>query len=186
MLIITGGRLGDIRGSKPLFLLGLIGFTMASLCCGLAPSGAELVTARAMQGAAAALMIPQVLATIHVLFSDAERGRAFGIYGSTLGFGGAVGFGLGGYLVALDLAGLGWRTIFFVNAPIGFALMIAALLLMPSLPGRPGTQLDLIGAVALLVALLCLVGPLLVGGDLGWAPWLFPVRDEIAMRPRVW
>ena len=75
-LIITGGRLGDIRGSKPVFLLGLIGFTLASLWCGLARSGGELVVARAVQGAAAALMIPQVLATIHLLFRDSERGRA--------------------------------------------------------------------------------------------------------------
>ena len=172
-LIITGGRLGDIRGPKPVFLIGLFAFTLASAWCGLARSGGELVTACAVQGAAAALMIPQVLATIHRLFRDGERGRAFGIFGFTLGFGGAVGFGLGGWLVALDVAGLGWRTIFFVNVPIGLALMGAAFGLMPSLPGKPGTRLDMIGAVVLLVALLCLVGPLLLGADLGWAPWLF-------------
>jgi EmrB/QacA subfamily drug resistance transporter len=174
-LIITGGRLGDIRGSKPVFLLGLLGFTLASLWCGLARSGGELVTARAVQGAAAALMIPQVLATIHLLFRDAERGRAFGIYGFTLGFGGAVGFGLGGWLVALDLGNLGWRTIFFVNAPIGLALMGAALRLIPSIPTKPGARLDLMGAIVLLVALLCLIGPLLLGADLGWSPSLFAV-----------
>jgi MFS family permease len=157
------------------FLLGLIGFTLASLWCGLARSGGELVVARAVQGAAAALMIPQVLATIHLLFRDTERGRAFGIYGFTLGFGGAVGFGLGGWLVALDLANLGWRTIFFVNVPIGIALLCGALWLMPYMPGRPGARLDLIGAVVLLSALLCIIGPLLLGADLGWAPWLFAV-----------
>ncbi len=172
-LIITGGRLGDVRGPKTLFLLGLLGFTLASLWCGFAHSGAELVTARAVQGATAALMIPQVLATIHLLFRDAERGRAFGIYGFTLGFGAAVGFGLGGWLVALDVASLGWRTIFFVNVPIGLVLMGAALAMMPALPGKPGTKLDLIGAFVLLVALLGLVGPLLLGADLGWRPSLF-------------
>src|SRR5438067_4714059 len=174
-LIITGGRLGDIRGSKPVFLLGLVGFTLASLWCGLARSGGELVVARAVQGATAALMIPQVLATIHLLFRDAERGRAFGIYGFTLGFGGAVGFGLGGWLVALDVADLGWRTIFFVNGPIGLALVCSAWWFMPSMPGRPGTRLDLIGAVVLLAALLCVIGPLLLGAALEWAPWLFAV-----------
>jgi EmrB/QacA subfamily drug resistance transporter len=172
-LIITGGRLGDIRGPKPVFLIGLFAFTLASAWCGLARSGGELVTARAAQGAAAALMIPQVLATIHRLFRDRERGRAFGIFGFTLGFGAAVGFGLGGWLIALNVANLGWRTIFFVNVPIGLALMGAALALMPSLPGKPGTRLDTIGAAVLLVALLCLIGPLLLGADLGWAPWLF-------------
>ena len=174
-LIITGGRLGDIRGPKPVFLIGLLGFTIASLWCGLAHSGGELVTARAVQGAAAALMIPQVLATIHVLFRDEERGRAFGVFGFTLGFGAAVGFGLGGWLVALNVADLGWRTIFFVNLPIGVVLIGAALWLMPSMPGKPGTRLDVIGAVVLLMALLWLIGPLLLGADFGWAPWLFAV-----------
>jgi EmrB/QacA subfamily drug resistance transporter len=174
-LIIIGGRLGDIRGSKPLFLSGLIGFTLASLWCGLAQSGTELVIARAAQGAAAALMIPQVLATIHLLFRDAERGRAFGIYGFTLGFGAAVGFELGGWLIALDVAGLGWRAIFFVNGPIGLALAGAALWLMPATSGRPGIRLDAIGAMVLFAALLCILGPLLLGADLAWAPWLFAV-----------
>lgn len=174
-LIITGGRLGDIRGPKPVFLFGLLGFTAASLWCGFARSGGELVMARAIQGAAAALMIPQVLATIHLLFRDKERGRAFGIYGFTLGFGAAVGFGLGGWLVALDVADLGWRTIFFVNVPIGLVLVGAALPLMPAAPGNPGTRLDLTGAVVLLVALLCVMGPLLLGADVGWPPELLAV-----------
>jgi EmrB/QacA subfamily drug resistance transporter len=186
-LIITGGRLGDIRGSKPVFQLGLIGFTLASLWCGLARSGGDLVLARAVQGAAAALMIPQVLATIHLLFRDAERGRAFGIYGFTLGFGGAVGFGLGGWLVALDFAHLGWRTIFFVNVPIGLALVGGALWLMPSMPGKPGARLDVIGAVVLLSALLCIIGPLLLGADLGWAPWLFAMMTAgLLMLAALW
>ena len=186
-LVITGGRLGDIRGPKPVFLLGLLAFTMASAWCGFARSGGELVTARTVQGATAALMIPQVLATIHRLFPDGERGRAFGIYGFTLGFGAAVGFGLGGWLVALDVAHLGWRTIFFVNVPIGLALMGAALGLMPSMPGRPGTQLDMIGATVLLAALLCLIGPLLLGPDLGWAPSLFAVMAAgLALLALLW
>src|SRR5690349_23742384 len=78
VLVVAGGRLGDIYGSKAIFLTGLVGFTAASLWCGLAQSGPELVLARAGQGAAAALMIPQVLATIHRLFADGERGKAFG------------------------------------------------------------------------------------------------------------
>jgi EmrB/QacA subfamily drug resistance transporter len=186
-LIITGGRLGDIRGARPIFLLGLLGFTAASLWCGLAHSGIELVVARAAQGAAAALMIPQVLATIHSLFRDSERGRAFGIYGFTLGFGAAVGFGLGGWLVALDVAGLGWRTIFFVNVPVGAVLMGAALWLMPALSGQAKTRLDLIGAAVLLVALIGLLGPLLLGADLGWAPWLFAVMaGGLALLALMW
>jgi EmrB/QacA subfamily drug resistance transporter len=174
-LIITGGRLGDIRGARPMFLYGLFGFTIASLWCGCAHSGNELVASRAMQGAAAALMIPQVLASIHRLFPDAERGRAFGIYGFTLGFGAAVGLALGGWLLSLDLAGLGWRTIFFVNVPIGVVLLTATWRLMPAMPGKPGARLDLIGAAVLLIALLCVLGPLVLGADLGWPAWLFAV-----------
>jgi EmrB/QacA subfamily drug resistance transporter len=174
-LIIAGGRLGDIRGAKPVFLLGLLGFTAASLWCGCAHSGNELVASRAMQGAAAALMIPQVLASIHRLFPDAERGRAFGTYGFTLGFGAAVGLALGGWLLSLDVAGLGWRTIFFVNVPIGVVLLAAAWRLMPTMPGKPGARLDLIGAGVLLIALLCVLGPLVLGTDLGWPAWLFAV-----------
>ena len=174
-LIITGGRLGDISGAKPVFLYGLLGFTLASLWCGLAQSGAELVVSRALQGAAAALMIPQVLASIHRLFPDAERGRAFGIYGFTLGFGAATGLILGGVLLAVDFAGLGWRTIFFVNVPIGLVLLVAAWRLMPPISGRPGTRLDVIGAGALGTALLCILGPLVLGSGVGWPLWVFAV-----------
>lgn len=172
-LIITGGRLGDINGAKPVFLLGLMGFTLASLWCGLASSGGELVVSRALQGAAAALMIPQVLATIHRLFQDEERGRAFGTYGFTLGFGAATGLAAGGWLLALDLGGFGWRTIFFVNVPIGLVLLAAAGGLMPATAGKPGARLDIIGAGVLLVALLCVLGSLVVGSSLGWSLWLF-------------
>jgi EmrB/QacA subfamily drug resistance transporter len=171
-LVVAGGRLGDIYGSKTIFLVGLFGFTAASLWCGFAESGLELVLARAGQGGAAALMIPQVLATIHRLFTDAERGKAFGIYGFTLGFGAAVGFGLGGWLVAANLGGLGWRTVFFVNGPIGLALIGGAVAILPPALRKAGIRLDLLGAALLLGALLCLIGPLLLGTDLGWPSWL--------------
>jgi MFS family permease len=171
-LIIAGGRLGDINGAKPVFLIGLMGFTLASLWCGLAYSGIELVASRALQGAAAALMIPQVLATIHRLFPDAERGRAFGTYGFTLGFGAATGLVLGGWLLSLDFDGLGWRTIFFVNVPIGLVLLWAAWWLMPAMAGKTGARLDIIGAGVLLVALLCVLGPLVLGTNLERPLWM--------------
>src|SRR3954470_10929210 len=80
-LVVTGGRLGDIHGTRNVFLAGLLGFTLTSLWCGLARSGAELIVARLTQGASAALMVPQVLATLHLLFTDEQRNRAFAIYG---------------------------------------------------------------------------------------------------------
>jgi MFS family permease len=174
-LVVTGGRLGDIHGTKNVFLAGVLGFTLTSLWCGLAQSGTELIAARLAQGAAAALMVPQVLATLHLLFSDASRGRAFGIYGIVLGLAGAAGFFLGGVLVTMDLAGLGWRAVFFVNVPFGLIIMAAASAIMPSVPRRAGMRLDVPGAIVLFMGLLCLIGPLLFGQDVHWAPWIWLV-----------
>jgi MFS family permease len=172
-LVVTGGRLGDIYGTRTVFLAGVLGFSVTSLWCGLARSGPELIAARLAQGATAALMVPQVLATLHLLFSDASRGRAFGIYGTVLGLAGAAGFLLGGILVTSDLAGLGWRVVFFVNVPVGLIIVAAALRMMPSVPRRPGTRLDVPGAIVLFAGLLCLIGPLLFGHDLHWTPWVW-------------
>ena len=174
-LIVTGGRLGDIYGTRNVFIAGVLGFTIASLWCGLAQSGTELIVARLAQGATAALMVPQVLATLHLLFADASRGRAFGIYGIVLGVSGAAGFVLGGLLVTLDLAGLGWRTVFFVNVPIGLVIVAAAWKIMPTAPHRAGTRLDIPGAIVLFAGLLCLLGPLLFGHDLHWSAWVWVV-----------
>ena len=174
-LVVTGGRLGDIYGTKNVFIAGVLGFTITSLWCGLAQSGPELILARLAQGATAALMVPQVLATIHLLFIDASRGRAFGIYGIVLGLAGAAGFLLGGVLVTLDLAGLGWRVVFFVNVPLGVIIIAAALKIMPTVPRRAGTRLDIPGAIVLFTGLLCLIGPLLFGHDVNWSPWVWLV-----------
>ena len=173
-LVVTGGRLGDIYGTRNVFIAGVAGFTVTSLWCGLAQSGPELIAARLAQGATAALMVPQVLATIHLLFADAARARAFGIYGIVLGLAGATGFLLGGLLVTLDLAGLGWRAVFFVNVPFGAVIMATAFRIMPTVPRRPGTRLDIPGAIVLFLGLLCLIGPLLFGHDVHWSPavWL--------------
>ncbi|MEY9881490.1 MFS transporter [Bradyrhizobium sp. USDA 329] len=174
-LVVTGGRLGDIHGTKGVFLAGLLGFTLTSLWCGLSQSGAELIVARLAQGATAALMVPQVLATLHLLFTDGQRNRAFAIYGIVLGLAGAAGFLLGGLLVTIDLAGTGWRSVFFVNVPFGVVIAAAAWRIMPSSSRRAGTRLDIKGSVVLFAGLLCLIGPLLFGHDVGWAPWLWAV-----------
>ena len=172
-LVVTGGRLGDIYGTKSVFIAGVLGFTITSLWCGLAQSGPELILARLAQGATAALMVPQVLATLHLLFSDSSRARAFGIYGIILGLAGAAGFMLGGALVTLDLAGLGWRAVFFVNVPFGAIIIAAALKIMPKAPRRAGTRLDISGAIVLFTGLLCLIGPLLFGHDVNWSLWVW-------------
>jgi EmrB/QacA subfamily drug resistance transporter len=172
-LVITGGRLGDIVGRRRAFVAGVLAFTTASAWCGLAASGIELVLARLLQGATAALMVPQVLATIHALFPDAARACAFAVFGMALGLGGAVGFALGGWLVTLDLFGLGWRSVFLVNLPVGLAVAAAGLVLMPEGTPRPGTRLDLPGAATLFLALIGLIGPFLAGREFGWPVWLW-------------
>ena len=140
-LVITGGRLGDIVGRKRVFLAGVLGFTVASLWCGLSGSAAMLIFARAAQGGAAAMMVPQVLArstrcspkrTSPRLLHLRRRHRPWR----------AVGFMLGGWLVTLNLAGLGWRSIFCVNVPIGLAIALAASRLMPDMARNAGTKLD--------------------------------------------
>ena len=174
-LMITGGRLGDIFGRKRIFVIGVIGFTLASLWCGLAWAAPMLILARAAQGASAALMVPQVLASIHTLFPDGARTRAFAVFGIAVGLGAAVGFMLGGWLVTLNLAGLGWRGIFCVNVPAGLAIVVAALVLMPPMRGDPGTRLDLAGASMLFAGLLGVLVPLMFGHELGWPWWLWLV-----------
>jgi len=123
----------------------------------------------------AALMVPQVLATIHTLFPAAGRERAFAVFGIALGLGGAAGFALGGLLVTLDALGLGWRSVFLVNLPVGAAVALAALRLMPKAARRPGTRLDLPGAIVLFLSLTCLIGPVMAGHELGWPSWLWIV-----------
>lgn len=172
-LVITGGRLGDIHGTRAVFITGVLGFSATSLWCGVTQSGPELIVARLAQGATAALMVPQVLATIHVLFNDELRGRAFAIYGVVLGLAGAAGFLLGGVLVTADLGGLGWRAVFFVNIPAGLVIAGAAWRLMPTAPRPVGTRLDIPGALVLFAGLLCLIGPLLFGREIGWSRWVW-------------
>src|SRR5437899_7866581 len=174
-LVVTGGRLGDIYGARNVFISGVAGFTVTSLWCGLAQSGGELIAARLAQGATAALMVPQVLATLHLLFADDQRGRAFGIYGIVLGLAGAAGFALGGVLVTLDLLGLGWRVVFFVNVPFGLIIVAAGLWIVPPVPRRADTRPDIPGAIVLFTGPLCLDGTLLFGHDAQWAPWVWLV-----------
>ena len=177
-LVITGGRLGDLRGRRTMFLVGLLGFTAASVWCGLAGSGAELIAARLAQGASAALMSPQVLATIHTLFPDEARGRAFAVFGIALGLGGALGVVLGGWLLALNLFGLGWRMIFFVNGPVGVAIAVAAWRLLPQMTGRADQRMDLPGAALLFLGLLAAIAPILCGRELHWAWWLWLIEAD--------
>jgi MFS family permease len=171
MLLITGARLGDLRGRRKVFLVGLVLFTVSSLACGLAPNAAILVGERIAQGVGAALMISQVLTWIKVHFDGPARSRALGAYAAVLAGSAVIGQVLGGLLVAANLFDTGWRPIFLVNVPIGIALIVLSLRYLPVDPPRHRQQLDLPGVVLLSVALFLLIVPLVLGQDVGWPPW---------------
>jgi EmrB/QacA subfamily drug resistance transporter len=173
--LIIAGNLGDKFGRKRLFLSGAALFGLASLAAGLSGSGAELIAARIVQGAAAAAMAPQVLATFRVIFGRAERGKAFGVYGAMLGFASAIGLVLGGLLTGANLFGWEWRSVFYVNVPVAVAALIAGARLVPETK-NPGARRPFVaGAVLLAGSLVAIVYPLLEGRQLGWPAWVWPL-----------
>ena len=171
--LITGGRLGDIYGRKRLFMIGMAGFTFASLLCGFAQSPMQLVVFRVIQGLVAALMAPQVLATIQVTFEGAERDTATGMVGAVVGVGSFLGNVVGGFLVDANLFGLGWRPIFFVNVPIGIVALVLAWFLVPESKAPHAKKLDIPGALLCGAGLFCLIFPVAEGRESGWAWWVW-------------
>lgn len=169
-LLVLGGRLGDRYGRHRMFLGGLIGFTLASLACGLAPSAGILIVARVVQGAAAALLVPQVLATFHHTMEGERKARALALYGATSGIAGVVGQIAGGLLVSADIAGTSWRPIFLVNVPVGVVVLLVAARIVPATRSPHPVGIDLAGTVGFAATLTALLVPLTEGHTLGW-PW---------------
>ncbi|WP_211349396.1 MFS transporter [Micromonospora pisi] len=168
--MVTGGRLGDLFGYRRLFLVGMVAFTIASLLCGVAQSPMQLVGARLLQGATAAIMVPQVLALITAAFPPAERTRALGWFGMTMGIGSVAGQVLGGVLINANLFGWGWRNIFLVNVPVGLLALTFALRTLPRTP-LAARRLDPVGALGIPVGLALLLVPLVLGRTQGWPTW---------------
>ncbi|MFF0436561.1 MFS transporter [Streptomyces sp. NPDC004327] len=169
--LIVAGRLGDRYGRKALFLAGTAGFGLASLACGLAQTPAQLVAARAVQGVAAAVLMPQVLGSFHSLFQGRERGKVFGVYGAVAGFASAVGLLLGGVLTDADLFGLGWRAVFLVNVPVAVLTLAAAVVLVPATRERAAARPPFLGSLVLAAGLVAIVLPLVQGRSNGWPLW---------------
>jgi EmrB/QacA subfamily drug resistance transporter len=169
--LITGGRLGDLYGRRRIFQVGMAGFTIASALCGYSQTPGQLVGFRVVQGAFAALMSPQVLATIQVIFEGAERDKATSYVGVTVGIGSMLGNVLGGWLVSANIFGLGWRPIFFVNVPIGILALILSAYFVKESRSDQAKKLDIPGALISGVALFALIFPIAEGGDR--RPWMY-------------
>ncbi|WP_078900460.1 MFS transporter [Streptomyces sp. SBT349] len=174
VLLITGARLGGRYGHGRLFLGGLALFTAASLACGLAATSGQLITFRFVQGAGAALMLPQVLSLIQRTFQGQERARALTMFAMVLATGAAAGQVVGGVLIQADLFGWGWRPVFLVNVPIGLALLAVGARAIP-LDRPAGAErargLDLPGLTMMTAAVLTLTVPLVLGREEGWPLW---------------
>jgi EmrB/QacA subfamily drug resistance transporter len=171
VLLVTGGRLGDLYGRKRFFVLGVAGFTLFSALCGAAPTPLLLIVCRIAQGIAAALMVPQVIPFLQLSFEPNERPLVFGISVTVGGLASILGQVGGGWLLAANLFNLGWRSLFLVNVPIGvFALLAALVLLRESHRAHIGS-LDCGGATLLSLSLAFLVFPLVLGAGTGWPLW---------------
>ena len=164
VLVITAGRLGDLIGTRTMFVYGITVFTAASAACGFAPGPGWLIAFRAVQGLGAAMLMPQTLAIVTMTFPPERRGAAFGVWGAVAGLATIAGPTLGGLLVtAFD-----WRWIFFVNLPIGVAVLALTFVIIPDLkPGRRH-QLDFLGVALASAALLAICYGLVEGQRYGW------------------
>ncbi|MDV5147112.1 MFS transporter [Streptomyces sp. SBC-4] len=184
-LMLLGGRLADALGARRVLLTGLALFTTASLVCGLAANAPVLLGGRIAQGVGAALLSPAALALVTTAFHGAERAKALGAWAAIGGTGSAVGVLLGGALTE----GPGWPWIFYVNVPVGLALLAALPKVLPDnrpghhKPGRASTRLDAPGALLVTTATGALVYGLVQAGDSGWASaaTLLPLLGALAL-----
>jgi MFS family permease len=175
MLLVTGGRIGDMYGRRRMFLWGLALFAAGSLACAAAPTPDLLVAARLLQGGAAAVMMPQVLALIQAIVPPGRRPGVLGVYGAVQSLGAISGQIVGGVLIRLDLVNLGWRTIFLINVPMCALAWFGAVARLPRDTESRRVRLDLPGVGMLAAALFLLLYPIVVGADHGWPLWSIAV-----------
>ncbi|WP_067828972.1 DHA2 family efflux MFS transporter permease subunit [Nocardia inohanensis] len=170
VLLVVGGRLGDKFGRRRLFLIGIAGFTIASVACGLAFDPASVITFRVLQGAFGALLIPQGFGILGAIFPRAELGKAFGVFAPALGLSAVCGPILAGFLIDANLFGLGWRPMFLINIVLGGLATALAVRLLPRDDGDRAVRVDTIGSILLAAAMLGLLYGLIDGPGTGWAP----------------
>jgi EmrB/QacA subfamily drug resistance transporter len=170
--LVISGRLGDLLGRRRMFLVGMAGFTVASLACGLAPEASWLIVARVLQGLFGAVMIPQGLALVKVAFPPDKLDKAFIPFGPVMGLAGVAGPILAGWLLDANLFGSEWRSIFLINVPIGVTAFALAWRYLPKETGENrAARLDPLGVTLLTLASAMLIVPLVQGRELGWPTW---------------
>jgi MFS family permease len=172
--LMLGSRLGDLLGRRRVLLGGISGFIAASTLCALAPTPLALILARALQGAVAAIMIPQGFGLIRELFGEEGQQKALGVFGPVMGLAAVAGPLVGGGLVNLNLLGTGWRMIFLVNVPLGLAAVMAGRRYLPlRAPSAPDGRPDLLSVLLAMAGGFALVYPLIDGQESGWPAWTF-------------
>jgi MFS family permease len=169
--LVTGGRLGDHYGRRKLFCAGIAIFTVTSALCAAAPDAGFLVAARLAQGVGAAVMAPNVLSILGTTYAGPARVKAISVYGMVMGVAAVGGQLLGGLLISANVAGLGWRAIFWVNVPVGVAALVLARRVVPESRAGTAGRLDLRGAALFTAGLVAIVLPLLDGREHGWPAW---------------
>lgn len=171
--LITAGRVAERVGRRRVFVVGTWVFVAASIFCALSPNPISLIIARVVQGLGAAMMVPQVFATITVLVPEHHRSRVFGVVGLVIGIASVGGQLLGGFFVGANLFGSSWRPIFAINVPIGIVTTVLAMQWVPETRATVAKRLDLAGVGILALAMLSLMFPLVQGGEYGWPRWMF-------------
>lgn len=179
--LVTGGRLGDALGRRQVFLAALAAFAVASAACALAPDAGALIALRVCQGLAGGVMVPQVLAIIRSSFAPADMAKAFGAFGAVQGLAAVAGPLLGGALVDADLAGLGWRSVFWVNVPVAVVALVLGLRVLPESRASGGARLDVVGAGLSALGIVAVLLPLVQGREWGWPAWGWAVMGAGAL-----
>jgi EmrB/QacA subfamily drug resistance transporter len=171
LLLVTGGRMGDVFGYKKLFLFGIAGFTLASLFSGVAPNVTLLIVARLLQGSMAALMVPQVMSLMQIMYKPEERGAINGLFGGLGGVSASLGPIIGGLLIKANVFNLDWRPIFLINVPVGIFGFFMALKYLPEGKSPHPLKLDITGTFLIMITLFLLAFPLIQGREYGWPTW---------------
>lgn len=182
--LALGSKLGDNLGRRRLFMAGVAIFGLASLLCGIAGSVEQLLAARIVQGAGAALIMPQILATLHVTLKGTAHAKAISLFGGIGGIAFIVGQMGGGWLVSADIAGLGWRNAFFINVPFCLIVLALSRRYVPETRRETPARIDWQGTILLAAILCCLLFPMALGPQWHWS---WPLKAAlIAIIPLAW